>query len=56
MACSLCRKQTLPEYDPFCSPYCRNQDLLNWMNEDYKIPAPLDEHQLEDLLESENLD
>lgn len=39
MSCPICQKPSVPEYDPFCSQYCKNIDLLKWLDEDYKVPA-----------------
>ena len=38
MKCPLCKEQAVQEYRPFCSKLCQDRDLLNWINEDYKIP------------------
>ena len=39
MKCPVCEKLTSTLFDPFCSAYCKNKDLLHWLNEDYKIPT-----------------
>ena len=33
---------------PFCSPRCRAADLGNWLNESYRISAPLGEEDLDE--------
>lgn len=37
--CPVCKSPVEKEFSPFCSRYCQNRDLLNWMNESYKIPV-----------------
>jgi endogenous inhibitor of DNA gyrase (YacG/DUF329 family) len=32
---------------PFCSPRCRNADLGSWLNESYRITAPVSEEDLD---------
>ncbi len=39
MTCPICKQETIMEYRPFCSKLCKDQDLLHWINEDYKIPV-----------------
>ncbi|MGH9518685.1 MAG: DNA gyrase inhibitor YacG [Terriglobales bacterium] len=42
MGCPICRqavKAEEPEY-PFCSRRCRTQDLANWAEGIYRVPAP----------------
>jgi endogenous inhibitor of DNA gyrase (YacG/DUF329 family) len=41
--CPICRKPTDPEFRPFCSRGCRDRDLVNWLDEGYKMPVPQDE-------------
>ena len=38
--CPTCKKPTVQEFRPFCSRGCRDRDLINWMDEGYKIPVP----------------
>ena len=38
--CPLCRKPAFPEFAPFCSPGCKNRDLLQWLGDGYRIPGP----------------
>ena len=39
MQCPICEKPSSDLMAPFCSSYCKNKDLLNWLNESYKIPV-----------------
>lgn len=43
MKCPICGKPTAPEHEPFCSRRCADIDLGNWLNDSYKLPAPLEE-------------
>ncbi len=46
--CPLCRRPASVEHDPFCSPRCRDRDLLNWLGEAYAVPGePVDETALD---------
>ena len=38
--CPLCGKPTDPAHRPFCSQGCRDRDLLNWLDEGYRVPGP----------------
>ena len=29
-----------PEHKPFCSPGCRDRDLIEWLSDGYRIPGP----------------
>ncbi len=43
--CPICRKETVPQYRPFCSKRCADIDLAHWLRGDYRIPAEsVDEH------------
>lgn len=39
--CPICRKPRVAEYAPFCSPRCRDRDLVNWLEEGYTLPGPV---------------
>ena len=43
VACPKCRKTTRydasNEYRPFCSARCKNEDIVAWAEENYKVPA-----------------
>lgn len=41
--CPICRKPAVHEFRPFCSRGCRDRDLVNWLDEGYRVPAPLDD-------------
>ena len=36
-ACPLCGKPTDPAHKPFCSQGCKDRDLLNWLDEGYRV-------------------
>jgi len=38
--CPVCRKPESPKHAPFCSQGCRDRDLLQWLDEGYRIPGP----------------
>ena len=38
--CPLCKKTAQPAYAPFCSQGCKDRDLLQWLDEGYRIPGP----------------
>jgi endogenous inhibitor of DNA gyrase (YacG/DUF329 family) len=38
-ACPECGKPAVPRYRPFCSSYCRDRDLLRWLDGRYAVPA-----------------
>ncbi|TZG26010.1 DNA gyrase inhibitor YacG [Sphingomonas montanisoli] len=38
--CPLCGKPSVAATDPFCSQGCRDRDLLQWLDEGYRIPGP----------------
>jgi uncharacterized protein len=37
--CPACGKPRDPEFRPFCSPGCRDRDLIKWFVEDYRVPV-----------------
>ena len=37
--CPLCGKPANHDFRPFCSRGCRDRDLNNWFDEDYRIPV-----------------
>ncbi len=37
--CPLCTSPMAAAFAPFCSPRCKDRDLLNWLGEGYAIPA-----------------
>jgi endogenous inhibitor of DNA gyrase (YacG/DUF329 family) len=39
-SCPLCGKPSEPAHKPFCSRGCRDRDLLNWLDEGYRVPGP----------------
>lgn len=38
--CPLCGKPVSSDHAPFCSPGCKNRDLLKWLGDGYRIPGP----------------
>ena len=38
--CPICGKPRSVDYAPFCSPGCRDRDLLQWLDEGYRLPGP----------------
>lgn len=38
--CPMCRKPRVAEHAPFCSPRCRDRDLVQWLDGGYAIPGP----------------
>lgn len=39
-SCPLCGKPTDAKHKPFCSQGCRDRDLLNWLDEGYRVAGP----------------
>ncbi|MEI6642625.1 MAG: DNA gyrase inhibitor YacG [Novosphingobium sp.] len=39
--CPICRKPRVAEFTPFCSTRCRDRDLVNWLEEGYALPGPV---------------
>jgi uncharacterized protein len=37
--CPMCGRPSQPRFRPFCSPRCRDQDLLNWLDGYYAVLA-----------------
>ncbi len=38
--CPICRKPRVAEFAPFCSPRCKDRDLVNWLQDGYALPGP----------------
>lgn len=38
--CPICASLREPDYTPFCSPRCRDRDLLKWLDDGYALPGP----------------
>lgn len=48
--CPLCGKPAAAATTPFCSPGCRDRDLLVWLGDGYRVPGPpIDEETLSGL-------
>ena len=43
--CPSCGKPASTDHAPFCSPGCKDRDLLRWLGEGYRIPGPPAEEQ-----------
>lgn len=39
LRCPICRRKAAPDHAPFCSPRCRDVDLVNWLDDRYAIPV-----------------
>ncbi len=39
MNCPICKKESNPNYDPFCCKRCADVDLAKWLKGSYAIPA-----------------
>jgi endogenous inhibitor of DNA gyrase (YacG/DUF329 family) len=37
--CPICRRATLPEFRPFCSKRCKDEDMRKWLEGGYRIPT-----------------
>lgn len=37
--CPVCRQPTVTAFRPFCSCGCRDRDLVNWLDEGYRLPV-----------------
>ena len=38
--CPICRSPLHPDHAPFCSRGCKDRDLLQWLDDGYRIPGP----------------
>ena len=38
--CPSCGRAEVGEHAPFCSPRCKDRDLLKWLGDGYRIPGP----------------
>ncbi len=38
-ACPVCGEPSVAQTRPFCSPACRDRDLLQWLGEGYRVPG-----------------
>lgn len=55
--CPLCGKPTTAATTPFCSPGCRDRDLLQWLGDGYRVPGPpVDDETLSGIGGSSGLD
>ena len=38
--CPVCKRSSSSDFAPFCSPRCKDRDLLQWLGDGYAIPGP----------------
>ena len=38
--CPICGRSETVDNAPFCSPRCKDRDLLKWLGDGYRIPGP----------------
>lgn len=38
--CPICGKPRVEAHAPFCSPRCRDRDLMQWLEDGYALPGP----------------
>ena len=38
--CPICGKPAALERRPFCSPRCKDRDLVRWLEDGYALPVP----------------
>ncbi|MEA3391337.1 DNA gyrase inhibitor YacG [Sphingobium sp. CCH11-B1] len=38
-SCPICGQSSQPASRPFCSPACRDRDLLQWLGDGYRVPG-----------------
>ena len=56
MRCPICKKEAPYEGNPdrpFCSERCKLIDLDNWLSERYRIPIPVSDDTLADILQTD---
>jgi uncharacterized protein len=46
--CPICGKPRQAEHAPFCSPRCRDRDLMRWLEDGYAIPGRPQGHEDDD--------
>lgn len=39
MTCPICKRDTVPDFRPFCSKRCADLDLANWLTGSYAVPS-----------------
>lgn len=45
--CPICDHESVTAFAPFCSKGCRGRDMLQWLNEGYRIPGQPEEDRLD---------
>ena len=43
--CPICAEAAHPDHRPFCSARHRDRDLLQWLNESYRLPDQNSSHE-----------
>lgn len=38
-SCPICKKPSVADYRPFCSPRCKTLDLGQWLGGGYRLPT-----------------
>lgn len=50
VSCPRCKRSTVYHvrnpYRPFCSRGCKNEDIIGWANEDFRIPVKEEQDEL----------
>lgn len=44
--CPLCKKTSTAKFRPFCSPGCKDRDLLKWLGDGYRVAGPPAEEEI----------
>jgi len=39
MTCPICKRDTVPDFRPFCSQRCADLDLAKWLTGSYAVPS-----------------
>lgn len=39
MTCPICKRDTVPDFRPFCSKRCGDLDLAKWLTGSYAVPS-----------------
>jgi endogenous inhibitor of DNA gyrase (YacG/DUF329 family) len=39
MTCPICKRDTVPDFRPFCSKRCADLDLAKWLTGSYAVPS-----------------
>ncbi|MCE6951669.1 DNA gyrase inhibitor YacG [Cereibacter sphaeroides] len=47
MSCPICKRESVPQYRPFCSRRCADVDLGRWLTGRYAVPVDDDSDPVE---------